>query len=300
MACDSKTSTIFLEAASLSWGAEEVSCFDPAAGLTGGESFLIASTKTKYQVWFSVDGAGVAPTPGNGETLVEVALPAAYTVADLIGLYVTAIEATGEFLSAGSSDGLSVETSAIFLGLPLAPLADVDTGFAFRVEVAGYGGDLGKTKEGIEVSFTASTFDVLSNQTAELILDQIIQSTGASLSAAILETTKERLELIFGNGYGDSYTPAGGTSLVGFGTSKQFKSSFDLGGKLILHPIRLDETDRSRDVVFHKTLALPESINYDGTDTQAVNVSFTALVDESVAAEISVFAIGDWTQDIRA
>jgi hypothetical protein len=247
---------------------------------------------------------GVDPAPA-GRLPILVALPAAYTVADFNSAFVLAIEAIQEsgdnvFRAKTSSDGLSVSVEAINIGAPLSVLADVDSTFTLEVDREGFGGDLGRTKEGIEVSFEATTFDVQANQTGTLLLDQIIQGTSASLSASFLELTTERLATIIGKGFGDAFTPGGGTELIGFGTSKNFQSSFDQGGKLILHPIRLEESDRSRDVVFHKTLPLPESINYDGTDSQALSVSFTALQDDSKRSEISVFSIGDWKQDIRS
>jgi hypothetical protein len=304
MACDTRTTSIFLEAASVKFGAEELSCITPVAGLTGGEYFLIASPAAEYYVWTDVDDASVNPAPA-GKLPIEVDVATGYTVSDWITSAIAAIEAIQEsgenvFRAKASSDGLSMSVEAIEVGAPLAALADNDTTFTLEVDRAGFGGDLGRTKEGIEVSFEATTFDVVANQTGTLILDQIIQGTSASLSASFLELSIERLATIIGKGFGDSFTPGGGTELVGFGTSKNFQSSFDLGGKLILHPIRLAESDKTRDVVFHKCLPLPESINYDGTDSQALSVSFTALQDDSKRAEISIFSIGDWKQDIRA
>jgi hypothetical protein len=305
MACDQRTATIFLEAASVRYGAEELSCITPNNTLTGGEYFNISSIDTDFYVWTDIDDGSVDPAPAN-RTGIEVDVSAGYTVADWITAFKSAIEAVVDvnsdpvFFANASSDGLSVSVEAIDIGAPNAPLADFDTSFTFEVDREGFGGDLGKTKEGIEVSFEASTFDVQSNQTGLLLLDQIIQSTGASLSASFLELTEDRLRSLIAKGYGDSYTPGGGTEVFGFGTSKNFQSSFDQGGKLILHPIRLPDTNRSADVVFWKTLPLPESINYDGTDSQALSASFTALVDESKREEIRVFARGDWKQDLRA
>jgi hypothetical protein len=299
MACTTETKTIVLEAARVSWGKEDKNCVTPAAGLTGGEYFEISSQDTEYYVWTDINNASVDPAPA-GKTAIEVDVPTAYTVADWITAFITAAEASGDFFAEASSDGLSVKVETVKVGAVVSALADVDTSFTFESLQAGIGGDLGKTKEGIEISYEATLFDVKSNQTGELLLDQIIQGTNASATMSLLEVTKEKLGLIFGEGYGDKYTPAGGTEVVGFGSSKNFTSSFDSAGKLILHPVRLADSDRSEDVVFHKCVPLPESINYDGTDTKALSVSFNALVDESKASEVSLFAIGDWQQDLRA
>lgn len=305
MACDTRTTSINLEAANVSWGSEEFSCITPDTELTGGESFLIASQSKEYQVWTDIDDGSSAPTPSGSQELVEVDVSTGYSVSDWITAFITAIEGVTDansdpvFRAKASSDGLSVSVETIEIGAVQAALADVDTSFTFNVDKAGFGGDLGRTKEGIEVTFEASLFDVQANQTGTLLLDQIIQGTTASLSASFLELTIERFKTIIGNGFGDTLT-VGGEDLVGFGTSKNFKSSFDQAGKLILHPVRLASTDRSRDVVFHKTLPLPESLNYDGTDSQALSASFNALQDDSKDSKISIFSIGDWKQDIRA
>lgn len=304
MACDTRTTNIFLEAANVKFGSEEFSCITPVTGLIGGEYFEIASQDTEYYVWTDIDDTSVDPAPA-GKTAIEVDVSSGYSVADWISAFVAAIEAVVDansdqvFRAKASSDGLSVSVETIDVGQVAAALNDVDTGFTLEVEKAGFGGSLGKTKEGIEVSFEATTFDVNANQTGTLLLDQIIQGTSASLSASFLELTKERFKTLIGKGFGDVAT-VDSVDLVGFGTSRNFQSSFDLAGKLILHPVRLPATDRSRDVVFHKTLPLVESLNYDGTDSQALSASFNALQDESKKEEISIFMIGDWKKDIRA
>lgn len=305
MACDSRTQTIRVEPAEVSFGKKEVSCITGALALTGGESFLIASPREKYQVWIDIDGGSVAPTPGNGEVLVELDLTSGYSIADLNAELILKLEALSkdsfpEFYVTESTDGLSVSVEAVYVGAALAALADVDSGFTVHVDDAGFGGALGKTKEAIEVSFESTTIDVTSNQTGSLLLDQFVDSTNASLSMALLELTKERFAAILGNGFGDTFTPSGGSELIGFGTSKQFQSLFALGGQLILHPVALPDSDKSRDVVFWRTNAVPESINYDGTDTQALSVSFNALPVEQINSAVSVYSIGDWTQDVRA
>ena len=266
-------------------------------GLSGGESFSISSPETDYYFLVLVDGAGTDPAPA-GKTKIEVDVAAGYLASDLATAMATAFSAVSDFEAKVSSDGLSVNVMRTNIGPVNAATADVDTTFTFEVEVAGLGGELGRTKEGIEVTFEATVFDVNANQTGTLLLDQIIQGTSASASMALLEATKEKLALVIGEGFGDKYTPAGGSEVVGFGTSKNFKSSFDSAGKLILHPVRLADTDRSEDVVFWKTLPLPESINYDGTDTKALEVSFNALVDDNKREEVSIFSIGDWKQNL--
>ena len=110
--------------------------------------------------------------------------------------------------------------------------------------------------------------------------------------------TPEKWELVVGKGYGDIKT-VGADKLVGMGTSRINQSAFNTSGKLILHPVRLPESDRSKDIVFFKATPLPESINYDGTDTQAMSVSFDAFVDDTKDSRINVWAMGDWRKALR-
>jgi len=285
-----------LEAAYLYWGREDESCITPATGLSGGEYFKLSTQEIKYAVWTSVNSVGTDPTVV-GYTSIEVAVSTAYTVAEWIAAFKIAIEAV-EFIADASTDGLSVKTTTLNIGAPLEAITDVDTSFTFENTTVGIGGDLGKTKDAIELSMEITTLDVNANQTGETLLDKIITGTKASLSASLLEMTNAKWELIVGQGYGDSKV-FGSDTLVGFGDSKVNLSAFGQAGKLILHPVRLVATDRTRDVVFHKCVPLPESINFDGTDTQTMTVGFEAFVDETKASEINVFSFGDWKQDLR-
>lgn len=295
MACSIKTSEITLEAATVSWMAEELTKITPVTGLTGGEYFTFSTPTISYYVWFTVNAIGADPAVA-GKTGIQVDLPTAYTLAQLIALTKTAIEALKVAYVHADTDNTCFLIENKDAGAVLVTATAGDSGFTVEVLKAGFSENLGKTKDGVEVSFEATTFDVTADETGTLILDQIIQGTSASMGMTLLEVSKAKLEKLIGNGFGATYTPAGGTALVGFGTSKNFKSSYAYAGKLVLHPIRLATVDKSEDVTFWKTILMPESINYSGTDAKGLSVSFTALVDERKPAEISLFAVGDSTQ----
>ncbi len=297
MVCQTKTNQVVLEAATVGWGRETLTCVEPVLGLTGGESFLVSNTKTNYQIWFDIDNGSVAPTPSAGETLIEVDLSTGYTKNDAIVAIKTAVETAKAFygrLDVVTADKILLETP--LAGAPLSALADVDSGFTLTEEVTGFFEDLGDTAEGIEVTFETTLFDVNSNQKGTLVLDQIIQGVASSLTMGLQEVSKERLETVIGKGFGSTYTPSAGTSLIGFGTSKNFTSSFASAGRLVLHPVRLPSTDRSEDFSYWKTVPQPESISYSGTDKKVLNVTFTALNDNFRPEEISVSCFGDSEQ----
>jgi len=300
MACTTSTTSITLDAASISWGRPNVICLTPDATLTGGEYFKISSPNKKYIVYHTVNSVGAVPSVA-GYTNIAVALPTAYTVANYMTIATTALEAVGvsDFLAEVSDDALSLKITALDVGAPLEAAVDVDTDFTIAVVSAGIGGPLGKTKEGIEVSFEVTEYEVKTNQDGESIVDKILTGVGASLSMSLLEMTQDKWELVVGKGYGDILT-VGSDNLVGFGSSKINQSSFDLGGRLTLHPIRLLSSDRSEDFTFWKTLPVPSSINYDALETKAMSVTFVALQDSSVDSKINMWAKGDWRVDVRA
>lgn len=296
MACSLKTTDITLEASTVAFGKENVFCIEPVTGLVGGEYLTFSDQATKYYLWFSVNAVGVDPAPVGYTLAGEVALPTGYTVKNAVDLIASTLAVGKKFYTNKALDGLSILVETINIGEVLEVAADVDTTFTVTTLKTGISFDLGKTAEGIELTFEATTLDVTSNQTGTLVLDQIMQGVSASMSMGLIQVTKERLQQIIGEGFGDTFTPVAGTALVGFGTSKNFQSSFNYAGRLVLHPIRNAVDNLVDDVTFWKTLPLPESINYSGTDVKTLAVSFASLVDDTKPEEISVYAVGDSTQ----
>ena len=299
MACTTTTKNYRLEASNIFFGKEDETCITPATGLAGAEYFTMSTPTTLYYVWTEVNAVGADPAPA-GRTGVKVIVGTAYTVADWITAFKTALDATGDFLATPSADGLSVKMTTLDVGAPLDVTADVDTSFVFANLNTGFGGNLGASKDGIEVSFETTLFDILENQSGETLVDQILQGHKANLSLSLLNITEENFQNIISNGLGDELTPAGGTVGIGFGVSKNFNSTLNYAGKLILHPVRLPSTDRTADFVFWKTIPQMDTINYDGTDTQAMSVTFNAYPDDSKDSKVNICLFGDWKQDFLA
>jgi len=109
--------------------------------------------------------------------------------------------------------------------------------------------------------------------------------------------TKARWEELIGGGVGDIKTPAGGTSFVGFGTSKDYSSMLAIAGELQLRPV--SAVDDSENFTFWKSVPVPSSINFSGTDVQVMSIEFKAFIDESKDSKISLGGYGDNTQDMR-
>lgn len=291
------------EAASVAWGRENcqsVTFVDDVAGSVAGEYWDIQAvasdykTKSDYRVWMD-DSVASAPV-ADGKTLVPVTYTQGDDAATLASLAQAAVDALADISATNSGATMTFEND--FIGEVEADSGSNAPSFSFEQLQTSIGGDLGTTLEGIELSMETQVGVLNSNQTAAYTLGEIVQGANVSMSMNLAEMTPERWETIVGGAVGDIFTPTGGTRLVGMGQSKLFQNLFDLGGKLILHPIANATSDRSEDVVFWRSAPKPASINYDGTAQQGMTVEFTAYLDSSKPEEINIFAQGDWTQEL--
>jgi hypothetical protein len=259
--------------------------------------------ETTGYIWFD-DGVATDPAPV-GLTLIA-AVPV--TSGDLAPVVATAIETALNAYTVGtykplkvvSKVGAELKIENKFIGKITAESDADTTGFSLEVLVSGVGLELGATSEGIELALEAQVVDITSNQTGGIIASQVYTGSSASLTMNLLEVSKERFDLLVGQVTGDSVTPVSGTTVTGYGESRLFQSLDDLGGQLILHPIRLPDTDFSSDVIFWKSAPKPQTLNFDGTAPQTLTVEFTAYLDLSKDKKINLFAKGDWTQELDA
>lgn len=301
MATQVSTTELKLEAALAEWGREEcrsILFVDDVAGSLEDEYFDlnvmdVDGVETQYYVWLD-GGTGTDPAIA-GKTGLQLTYTNGDDAATLAGLYVALIASLSVTTSVSGAT-VTVEnkfirevTAEVYTNAPSL------TGTQLR---AGFGGSLGGTNDGIELSVETQSTELKVNQKGEIVIGEIYQGSAASIAMSLAEMNKDRWETIVGGVTGDVFTPSGGTRLVGNGTSRLFQNLFDLGGKLILHPIRLPSADRTEDVVFWKSAPKPESISYSGTEQQGMSVTFTAYNDTSKPEEISLWAQGDWTQDL--
>lgn len=295
MTCETKTSTIVYEPSKMYFGKESRECISLVTGLTGGESFHISNIDTDFYIWFTVDAVGADPAPV-GRTGIQVDLPASYTVAQAIPLLQTAVETAAAFYVYPTIDGLGVVLENYRTGASLGVTADVDSGFTFTIVQEGSKTFLGKTSEGVTVTFEKEIQTVIANETGSTVLDQQLSGETASIEASLLEVSPAKLKELVGEGYGDTFTPNGGTEVIGAGTTKIGLSAFSLAGRLELHPIRLDDADRSEDFTFWKTVPEAASINYSSSDLKAVGITFNAIIDDTKPEEVSLYVIAGDSQ----
>ena len=308
MATSSQT-TFLLSAADVSWGRRECYEIDLGAVVATGldakyyEVDALSSdfgTNVPYYVWFDLDASSVDPAPA-GRTAIEVDVVTGDTTADVAGKLVAVLEAHADFrskLSPGETTKVLMEGE--FKGAVTDVSVDVDTAFTITRNREGLGSNLGKTSGGVEVAMSTTSVQIKSDQTGEITLDEFLTGQTVEASMSLMEMTATNWKTVVGSVTGDSYTPSGGTELVGFGESRLYASLLDLGGELVLHPSRFADSDKSRDITLFKSAPKPSSVNFSGTDPQVMEVTFTALADGDVKEAIRIMAFGDASQDVRS
>jgi len=296
--CQDNTS-IKLESVKAFWGRKHCRSIETVADVAGsldGTYFDLNITSSldfsevQGYVYFNTDPViagkiAYAATVASGATAEEVA--------SAIAAALSSVNVNVEV------SGSSVEVENKYLGSISAEADSGSTGFTFAVGREGLGGELGKTAPGgLTLALETTSVELKSDQTAELVIGESYTGSTVTVDAPLIELDKAKLELVIGSVTGDVHTPSAGTSLVGYGESKIYNLLNNLAGTLVLHPIRLADSDKSEDVIIHKCSILPQDLNFSGTDIQTLNVQFKAYLDSNVNNKINLFAIGDWTQDL--
>ncbi|MDH3324065.1 MAG: hypothetical protein OEL89_00340 [Candidatus Peregrinibacteria bacterium] len=284
-----------LDAANVSFGKRTktlVTAVADVADSLDGTYFTVSTPTVDYYVWF--DGVAAADPAPASKTGIAIAYTTGATAITLAGLIKTAMEAVNFWVLDNGDGSFYIEPKKV--GIAVGAV-DVDCGFTFVSSAVGFGGDLGRTSDGISVEFSKSYFDLKANQSGEALLGQVKTGESVSVSMNLIEMSKQRWADVVGNGAGDKVTPAGGTEVVGGGTSKDYLNMFDYAGELELTPI--NTPDGSRNFVIWKALPDPSSYSFSGTDLSTMSVSFSGYIDESKDAKVSLYAFGDVSQDLR-
>lgn len=303
----SSGTTFLLSAADVSWGRRERTCVTVGVAATAldGNYFLIdapasaGGSVTEFYVWFDLDAVSTDPAPA-GKTAIEVDVVTGDLASDVASKLQIALEAQGLLRAKlDSVDNTIVIIDSEYIGKITTAAADVDTTFTFEQNVIGVGGDLGKTSGGVSIAMESTSVQILSDQTGQLPLDEFTTGNTVEVTMSLLEMTPERWETVVGSVTGDTFTPSGGTQLVGYGDSRLYSSLLDLGGELVLHPSRFDASDRTRNITMWKSSPKPASINFSGEEPQVMEITFTGLLNNEVESAINLFAFGDNEQEVR-
>lgn len=295
MKCKTETRQITLEAASITWGKQGCRSFEVVADVADsldGEFITLVGFDPEGERTEYVIGKGA----DTGEGEIDVVFDTAATAEEVAEAFADAINGIADKPFIASFEGDKVHVFNRFRG-KIEDESMGGTGFSYDLEIEGVLVDMGATEGAVELALEVSLFDVTTNQTGELIIDQIYQGASATISADFVEVTRERFDTLIGEVTGDSVTPAAGEKVSGFGQSRLFQSMKSLGGQLVLHPIRLAASDKSRDVTFWNSAPIVNGLNFDGTAPQALSVEFTAYLDDRKNEKVNLWAKGDWTQE---
>jgi len=87
-------------------------------------------------------------------------------------------------------------------------------------------------------------------------------------------------------------TVQGATAGTGWGESKQFTNISNETDRLIMHPVRLVDSDTSEDITFWRAFPKLDSITKSGESPQTVGITFRILSDPTRPSEVNIFQVG--------
>lgn len=301
MSCNA--TNIKIDPADVSWQIEEKWCVETVADVASSlnsKYFRLGvsgqSTFSHY-VWIDVGNTGTDPAIA-GLTGVEVNISANATANTVASAINTAVDALAGFESTVSGNEITI--TMVGAGDSAGLLEGVAaTGFTFTQQAEGGDLDLGYLDGDIEVSFEENLFEVTAHQTGVSKLADLRQGVSAEVSLVLKESNKSRFDEIF-KAAGGTYTPSGGTELVGWGTNRQGSNTIVQARRLVLHPVRLASADYSEDLCFWKAYPMPESVVFSGENPKVMNITFKMYLDENQDEAIKLFSFGDWTQELPA
>lgn len=294
-----------LEPSTVTWGrrhCRSVLCVADVASSLNSTYFDLNSTtlltfvEKKHYVWFNVAAAGVDPAIA-GQTGIEIAIAAgasAIVVAAAIKVAVDLLTSDFNITVVDGAGLISIENLSI--GPITAETDSGATGFTLTELTDGIGGALGDTTGGITFNMETSTVEIKSDQKGDYVLDEVFTGAALSMDMSLLEMSVSKWATIVGGVAGDNFTPSGGTEVTGMGTDKTFKNATTFAGELVLKPLSTIAGDNSRNITFWLCAPVPSSINYSGSDVQAMSVVFKAFFDQTKNTKVNMFVFGDSTQ----
>lgn len=299
MSCTNQAANVAIEPVRVSFGRYQCQSVTTVADVAGSlnETYFVlydALDDTLYHVWYNVAAGGTDPAPANS-TPIEVDIASGATAAAVASATAAAIDAITGFESSSVAAVVCICNTQPGLSTTVADGGD-PTGFTFALTLAGTLDDVGLCQGDIELKIDESLLDIKSHQTGDDILTSLIKGKTAELTLTLEEVDITNLKLIFSQA-GELYTPSGGTEVVGWGTSTNSDNVIDKAGKLILHPVRLDDTDLSRDWAFWKAHLKPDTVTFSGENPMVVKCTFKAYTDRTKVPEVDLWLIGDHTQD---
>lgn len=196
-----------------------------------------------------------------------------------------------------SSDMGSGEVSITVVGAgDVTDFADFNTGFEFTQCQEGGSTDLGLLDGNVEPAFEEKLLEIMAHQSGSTVLAELRQGLGVEVPVTMKECDAAHLRDVFASASGGAMTPVNGTELFGWGSSRLGQPTIRQARRLIMHPVSLASSNKTRDVCFWKAYPIPDTLVFSGEDPQTLSLSFKCYLDDSKPEEVSMFSYGDWSQ----
>jgi hypothetical protein len=290
---------IRIEPCDVTWEIEEkwqvTTIADVALSLQNQWFKMYKPDLTWKHVWFNVATLGVDPAPPGSSGGIVVAIATNASAATVAAAVQVAVDADAAWIATVASNKVTItnidvgQTGSMIDGT-------ATTGFTFAQLQDGGSLEMGYLDGDIEVSFEEQQLDITAHQTGTTVLTGLRQGLINEVTMTMKEADLEKYkELLLGTA-GSTYTPGGGTEVMGWGTASLGQNVFIKARRLVLHPVALDTSDKTRDICFWKAYALPESLVISGENPKTLGLKFKVYRDDVKPAGINQFILGDWSQ----
>lgn len=301
MACNNPDN-IKIERVNVDWSSQHlikycIGAEDLAA--VNGKYVLFSSLDTDYYAWIDVNNTGVDPAVA-GRTEIEVDVGASPTAAQIATALAAAVDAvSGLNSSVDDCDDSCVLIQVEDVGAPNAVATAGTSGFTLSLLLQGAEFKLGLTDGDIEIPLAGENLvDITATQFGTNIVQRLRSGKViGNITIPMKEYTAAKIKEILEAG-GESFTPAGGTEVTGWGTSKDGEGVLAQSRKLIFHPIRLADNDLSEDIAFWRAYPQLSSIVLSGENNALINVEFSVLPDPYIDDRVQYFVYGDHSQNL--
>jgi len=273
---------------------EEQYCIETVADVAGSLDAtyfnLTNPAGDKFHVW--MDGGGADPAPANS-TAIPVVVAANASAATVAAAVAAAVDLNSNFHA--SALGSDVTITADLVGQAV-DWADFDTGFLFTQTQDGGDLKMGYLDGDIEVTFEETVLDITAHQGGVTPLTSLRQGLVNTVGMTMKELDLAKYKELMLATSGAALTPSGGTEVFGWGSASLGGNTIVKARRLVLHPVVLDVSDKSKDLTFWKSYAQPDSMTISGENPQTLGVNFKVYKDDSKPTGINQFIYGDWSQ----
>jgi hypothetical protein len=307
MSCRGNLENIVIDPCFLEFAEAEtvtVACVADIASSLNSTYFTFNTPTVGYYTWIST-GAGIDPAIAGRTAIPVVIAPAATATAVALAIQ-TAID-----LVAGVHAGLDGcdPTKVIIMAAQVGPVAAVPadgagagaTEFVITEVRVGSSLQIGFTED-FELPTGEVLVDVTTSQTGGQILTALRSGRNVeNISVVLKEAAASKLKVLL-EASGSTITPPGigATEVTGYGSqdTKAFGNAIVDSKRLILHPVRKAESDRSEDFCFWRAYPQVTSISISGSDARTISVDFRVFEDSLIKNEVRQFIFGDWQQKL--